>query len=338
MKTAYLYCDPRSLNDATNYYLGLIKDCLIDTDYKIITAHKLRDITQPDLILTLTGRYFLAAKIIFPKSKTIFWAQGVSAEEAKLSGDNWKDKLRCKFRFFAEQQAVKKSDILFCVSEAQVNYYKTTYNYSDSNNCVVMPCYNLKLSNNFDENQYTSPTFVYAGNSSVWQGVDFMLDMFAIVQKTIHNARLIICTNDIKVFEYKIESRKIQNYEIKYVPVDKLSDEMHKYKYGLIIRDNHIVNHVATPTKMNSYLASYLIPIFSEGVDAFKRNIDLGEYTLRASIPLNAEALAKQIIEFENKIKDFSGFEEIVNNLFNRYYNDNRYKTEISRMIREHII
>jgi len=332
-KRAYFYCDPRSINDATNYYVNLIKDCLIERCYIYTIVHKLSDIKNPDVILTITERYFLCAKFRFSKAKTIYWAQGVSAEEAKMTIADFKGLLRYHFRRFAEAHAVNKSDILFCVSKRMVEYYSNQYGLMRFDRCVIMPCYNLPISQKFDEGQYKSPTFAYAGSSSAWQGVDFLLSVYKLVEEQLPSSRLIICTGDQHVFEQKVKELEIKNYEIKYVPVNLLQDELHKYKYGFILRDNHIVNQVATPTKMNSYLANYMIPIYSDSMQDFRDNIQLCEFTLMASTPLHAESVADKIVAFERTYHDFSKYKDIITKIFDSHYNDNHYKDIIKQMM-----
>ena len=191
----------------------------------------------------------------------------------------------------------------------------------------------LPLSYTFNVKQYEAPVFAYAGNTSVWQGVDFMLDVYALVEKQLPNATLRLFSGNKDEFIQKCKDRGITNYELKYVPVNQLQDELHKCKYGFIIRDNHIVNLVATPTKMNSYLAAYMIPIFSDGVDDFKKNINLGEFTLLENNPLNAKAIAVNIVDFENKKHDFTKYHDAVTDVFSKHYNDNKYKVAIKRIL-----
>ena len=73
---AYLYCDKRSLNDATFFYVGMIKESLNNLGYKFIICHKIQDIKSADIIVTITDTFFLKAKIVYPFKKTIYWAQG----------------------------------------------------------------------------------------------------------------------------------------------------------------------------------------------------------------------------------------------------------------------
>lgn len=333
MKQAYLYCDPRSLNDATNYYVGIIERVITQFGYEVNTIHKLASVKSPDVIITITEKYFFKAKIKYPRAKTIYWAQGVDAEETKMEMRTPVQYLRYLFRRFTEPIAVTKSDLLFCVSDRMVQYYKDAYGLKDEGQIVVMPCYNLPLSDTFDLKQYEAPVFAYAGNTSVWQGVDFMLDVYALIEKQLPNATLRLFSGNKDEFIQKCKDRGISNYELKYVPVNQLQDELHKCKYGFIIRDNHIVNLVSTPTKMNSYLAAYMIPIFSDGVDDFKRNINLGDYEIMAKCPLNAEVVANKIADFEKTSRDYSKYKFTVEEIFNNHYRDKKYQDVISHML-----
>lgn len=332
-KRAYLYCDSRSLNDATNYYVRLITNSLTEKGYNHRVVHELRDIKNPELIITITERYFLFAKLRFPNAKTIYWAQGVGAEEAKMQAKGITGFLRYRLRLFAEARAVKTSDILFCVSRKMVEYYIVKYGFKNFDRCVIMPCYNLPISQYFNEAQYEFPTFAYAGGSSKWQGVDFMLDVYRKVEEQIPISKLIICTGEQQLFEQKIKARNIKNYEIKYVPLNQLQNELHKYKYGLILRDDHIVNQVATPTKMNSYLANFMIPIYSDSVQDFRDHIQLEEFQLMAKTPLDVDSVAAQIADFEKSEHDFSKYKDMVVKIFDLHYNDNRYNNVIKSKI-----
>lgn len=334
---AYLYCDKRSLNNATSYYISIIQRCLEKKGFIFDVVFSLPSVLKEDVIITITARYFLKSKIKYPCVKTIFWSQGLAAEEAKMRITNISTFLSYVFRKIIEPIAIKKSTILFCVSDSMLKYYKKYYKYKEKGNCVVMPCYNLKLSNSFNIKQYSSPSFVYAGNSSIWQGVDIMLDVYALIEKKIPYSKLVIFTSDKDVFKNKIKERGIINYDIKFVPISHLQDELHKYKYGFIIRENNVVNNVATPTKMNSYLANYMIPIFSDAVDDFMKNIKLGEFTLVTKCPLKTDIIASQIIKFEESHKVYSNYKKVVENVFRQYYDDSIYEQKFHKIIDKYL-
>lgn len=337
MKKAYLYCDKRSLNDATNYYVDIIKDCICNCGYKFNTTHKLSEISSPDLIFTITEGYYFYAKIRFPFVKTIYWAQGVDAEEVKMNGlTTLQNKFRYVFRYFTENLAVNSSDILFVVSEKMRDFFAKEYGYNvKKNNNIIMPCFNLELSKDFNLSQYHSPTFVYAGNTSVWQCVDKMLAVYSLVEKRIERTKLVILSADKDAFEKAIKEYRIKSYEIKYIPYKELNNELHKYKYGFLLREDHIVNNAATPTKMNSYLSNYVIPIYSNAVDDFAKNINIGEYTIMAQCPLNEVDICEQIFEFETTEHDFTSLMTEVEKIFNNHYNREKYKKEIISKFQE---
>jgi hypothetical protein len=329
MHNCYLYCDKRSLNDATIFYIGIVKEALLDAGYGFRIAHKLSSLRDADVIMTITERYFLQAKLRYPRRKTIYWSQGVDGEEAKWAG---RSMLATKFRFFAEGCAVNHADLLLLVSEAMLNYHKQRYGYSRDNN-IIMPCFNKTSPEAFNIEQYTKPTFVYAGNASVWQATDLMLDVYACVEQIIPESSLTILSGNKEIFLKKIHERNIKNHNIKYVSLDDIDSELHKYKYGMILREPHIVNKVATPTKMSTYLASYLIPIFTDAVDDFNFNIELGEFKLCAGIPLKIEAIVKMICDFEESKHDFRKYKAFVDKVFEGHYNRENYKRQIYRLL-----
>lgn len=333
MKAYLFFCEKSSLNDATNYYVGLIERGLNRKGIKVSKTQNTDDLCNADIIVTITVKAFFLAKCKNRKAKTIFWSQGVAPEEAIMGKRNLLNYYRYICRFFLTFIALHLSDIVFLVSEEMKRHYVSMY-FCKLENAIVMPCYNLSVSPVFNLKQYESPTFVYAGSSAVWQGVDLMLDVYSLVEKSIPSAHITILSKDKEKFEKMLALRKIKNYDIKYVKMDKLHEELHKNKYGFILRDNNVVNRVATPTKMNSYLSNYVIPIFSNTVDDFNRYINLGEFTIKAKYPLDANTIAQQVIRFEKSKHDFCQLRDYVNDVFANHYNDELYLTLFENAIK----
>ncbi|MBQ7940793.1 MAG: hypothetical protein IJ328_00085 [Muribaculaceae bacterium] len=332
---AYLYCDKRSLNDATNFYVGMIKESLNNLGYIFIICHKIQDIKSADLIITITDTFFFKAKLFYPFKKTIYWAQGVSADEAKMNGiSGVKNFIRYIFHILAEFLSVRTCSMLLSVSDRMNLYFKEKYGYNSNHN-VIVPCFNMKLSEMFNLEQYSKPSFVYAGSASVWQCVDIMLDVYEQIEKQISHATITILSADKSSFEEKIRMREIKNYEIKYVPQYLLNEELHKYKYGFLLRENHIVNNVATPTKMNSYLSNFIIPIYSNAVDDFCKNISLEKFSLIMSCPLSVDSITDKIITFERNTQNFKDYKNIVEKIFYTHYNRLFYIGIITKKIQE---
>ena len=332
-KAFLYYCESSSLNDATNYYVGIIEKALMKRNVELIKTQNLTELVDADIIVTITAKAFFLAKCKNRKAKTIFWSQGVAAEEAIMNEKSLHNYYRYICRFVLSFIALHFADVIFLVSEEMRKHYRKMY-MCKLDDAIIMPCYNLPASSYFNLNQYKNPTFVYAGNAAAWQGVDFMLDVYALIEREYPNASIMLLSKNEEEFKKKIAVRNIKNYSIKYVNMDELQDELHKYKYGFILRDNHIVNRVATPTKMNSYLSNYLIPIFSDTVNDFNRYINLGEFTIKAKYPLEAKKVAKQIIDFENASHDYSKYKTYVDNVFKRHYNDDTYLNILDKKIK----
>ena len=311
--------------------MDIVKEAFVEAGYDFSIAHKLSAIDKAEVIMTITERYYLQAKIRYPFKKTVYWSQGVDGEEARWAGRNI---LAIWFRFFAENRAVNHADLPLFVSDAMLDYHKRRYGYKGIHH-VIMPCFNKTSPDSFNVTQYDYPSFVYAGNASVWQAADLMLDVYAGVEKCIPDARITILSNRKEVFMKKLQDRGIKNYDIKYVSLQEIDAELHKYKYGFILREPHIVNKVATPTKMSTYLASYLIPVFTDAVDDFKKNVNLGDFKLCADSPLTKENIVNMICDFERQPHDFKQYKSYVDQVFATHYNRESYREQIYLMIKK---
>jgi len=90
--------------------------------------------------------------------------------------------------------------------------------------------------------------------------------------------------------------------------------------------NGEVINYVATPTKMNSYLSVGLIPIFTDAVGDFNEKINLKEYELKISGNINIEKAMQKVLEFENNTNiNPENYYNIVENIFDNYYNDDKY-------------
>ncbi len=330
MKHAFFYCYRRDINEATSYYMALIIKALEEVGYDVKTVHFLSDIKDPDLILTNTCICFTKAKLCFPLVKTLSWVQGVMYEEVRMNNFPLFKRLML---LFAEFFTIHSSSYLLLVSEKMREYYSSKFFYK-KNNFTIVPCYNCHLNKEVDISKFETPTFVYAGGLSKWQCIDEMLETYALIEKQIRNAKLYLYCKPNDYLQTKIKLLGINNYEIKFVPVETLQNEMLKYKYGFLLREQNWVNAVATPTKMNSYLAGYVIPIFSNAVDDFKHKIDLSEFALMVDTPLDKITIAEKIIDFENKKHDFNIFINCVSEIFTSYYDDRMNIDKIKSLFR----
>jgi glycosyltransferase involved in cell wall biosynthesis len=330
------YLTDRSINEATTYYLSLIERAIVLIGSQSERIFSVSKIEEKDVVITIEAKDFFMVQLLKPKNKKINWFQGITPEEAKMMN---KTKLHALAWEMFERVALKKSILNLFVSEAMQQHYYRKYGYSKSN-YIVVPCYNalLNYGNFYTEEKYINPRFVYAGTLSKWQCIDQILNVFKIVQTLLPNAELKILTSEQEKGKLMVEQLKIKNVQVKYVPFSHIGEELKKYKYGFLIREDHIVNAVATPTKMSTYLANGVIPIFSNVVSAFVGNIDLGEYELRIPAEWTAKQIAQNIVGFEKHIvvnpeKLFGKCQYI----FNEYYNDQYNTQQLATVLKDYL-
>lgn len=185
-----------------------------------------------------------------------------------------------------------------------------------------MPCFNDVLDEStICKEHYENPSFVYAGGLQKWQCFDKTLDLFKKIQEIIPNATLTIFTGAIEQAKAEMSKRGI-NGEAKYVPYQELNKEMSKIKYGFLIREDNEVNRVATPTKMSSYLASGVIPVFSTVIHDFDKNLECYKYIIGGN---NDQMLLTKIIKNEEQCVSICELLNEYKTIFDSYYSRKYY-------------
>ena len=72
MKKAYLYCNPKSLNDATNYYVGIIEKALTRKNVSLVKTQDLAELADADIIVTITVKDFLRLSVRIERLRLFF--------------------------------------------------------------------------------------------------------------------------------------------------------------------------------------------------------------------------------------------------------------------------
>lgn len=317
-------------NDATSFYLDIIKEAIELSNNNVVYITSLSDIKKGDDVIGITPKAFW--NIIKQKKANLIlhWFQGVTPEEVDFYEMPWLKRKLSKIRYsILERMILKNSDLNFFVSNTMLLHYRKKYGYSKNSN-YIMPCFNQPLLEKaFYDEKYSRPSFVYTGNLAKWQCFEPMVTLFQQIKRELPCATLSIYTKDSQRAQVILKKYGVEA-EIKYVPYQQLSEEIKKFKYGFILREDNIVNNVATPTKMNSYLASGIIPIYTDVVGAYKEHLSGLKYAVPIGVDNNGIerlfALEKQIIKSEEVLKEYQ-------KVFNSYYNRQRYVEEIAEII-----
>ena len=322
---------PGDRNDATIYYLDIIADALKLNGESVEFIEDINKIESSDRVVCIIPKSFWGVYRRQCKNKILYWFQGVIPEEISYYNYSKLKKFINKMAYtFMERLILKKSSFNFFVSNTMVNHYQKKYGYN-KDNYFVMPCFNQPLFEDaFFDSKYENPTFVYTGNLAKWQCFEPMVSLFSKIKKQIPTATLTIYTKDSEEAKIILDKYHVEA-EIKYVPYTQLAQEIKQYKYGFILREDNVVNNVATPTKMNSYLASGIIPIYTDVVGAYSENLSGLKYTISLAVDNHGLdklfALEKVVIKGSDVLEDYS-------DVFNKYYNRDHYVKIIAERLK----
>lgn len=318
--------------DATAFYVDIIADAMKVKGYRTSIIKSVDDISPDDVVVTVVTYNVKEVYNKHPKA-IINWYQGIAPEEYLFFLRDKKDGLWFAIKKYlrmsrSDNYALKHCDWHFFVSDTMLSFYRKKFLYMGKNN-FIMPCFNQLLNKDaFKDEKYSNPSFVYAGSMDGWQCFEKTALIFKEIKQYIPTATLTVLTA-----QQDIAKGILNKYGVvasfNYVPHDKVDEELRKYKYGFIIRDDNPVNNVATPTKMNSYLANGIIPVYTNVVGAFKRNLS----ELKYAIPLTTkgEGLSK-LYEFEKNNMLAEDVYADFRRLFDSYYSREKYIKEIASL------
>lgn len=165
---------------------------------------------------------------------------------------------------------MKKIKYPICVSKYQVQFYEEKY-HLNLKHAFVMPCFNGEFNSEhfYISDKYKNNVFCYAGGIQVYQGFNLILDIYKKIEDRYPNTFLKIYTFDLEKAKKIIKTYNIKNFSVESVPQSEVDDVLAKCKFGFLIRDNNMINQVATPTKLANYLGNGVVPIFTDTIKAY---------------------------------------------------------------------
>jgi hypothetical protein len=123
-----------------------------------------------------------------------------------------------------------------------------------------------RLKNAIDNNH---TIFCYLGQAQSWQCAEETIDVYSRIERERNDTFFLVLTRDTGVFSKLSQVKGIKNIEIRSVPHAMVPCFLHWCDYGFVIRKPHLVNFVASPTKVLEYLSAGVRPILTEAVGDF---------------------------------------------------------------------
>jgi glycosyltransferase involved in cell wall biosynthesis len=256
---------------------------------------------------SFSGVFKILQVILGNRFILIYDSRAAAAEEYIYIKKNPTIKELIKYKRLIEQdiRMVEISNYIFCVSNVLINYLKKlairhsnvlprtsinaekdnqTEGVVEDNRFVLYPCSADERHFFFDEvlrihvrkhlGIENRLVFVYSGGLEMpWHIPNKVFQLFSQIERVNQEAYFITLTNDTKIaYNY---FKKHGFSKDKYM-VEKVNNtSVHKYlnaaDFGVLLRENHLMNNVASPTKFAEYIMCGLPVIISEGVGDFSK-------------------------------------------------------------------
>jgi hypothetical protein len=272
----------------------------------------------------LIGREMILLKKIFPK-KIIFYfdSRAAAAEERKYTAIKKniftaKEYRLIAFIYFLEYTTLNAADKVFAVSDILKKYFNETYK-MQADKLIKYPCLSDTRKFFYDEMIRQSvrselgissgtTVFLYAGGvSSQWHVAEQMFSFFDFINKKMSDVLFLFLTTD----QISINSL-VKNYEglaakiiCRSVPNNQVYKYLNAADFGILFRENTVMNNVASPTKFAEYVLCGLPVIISEGV---------GDYTKFTKEHHVGIVIKKELMDDISKAKA----EDVFNEKFDR--------------------
>lgn len=318
----------RADHSVTCTYMNIVKEALALTNKEIEFIEKGNHAkTKKSCIVSDTIQ---VAFTYFCKGykNQIVWMQGVVPEESFMRNHS---KLRYKLISIMERYVLKKAKMLLLVSDEMRKHYETKYKLQLADKSVIMPCFNETeiVNEAFLQEKYAQNNFVYVGSLHAWQCFEQTVLLYsAIEKKATVPTKFYVYTFQKSLAEEIIKKHGVQNYVVDCVEKEKLSDCIMKMKFGFVIREDHTVNNVATPTKFSNYLANGIIPIYSRALRSFRCFDDKAHIGIVYDLSNHQNDL-DAIITYLDKEISADELRQKCEMAFDTYYSVEKYKMEI---------
>lgn len=218
-------------------------------------------------------------RLLNKNCKLIFDIHGAAAEECEYQG--LQNEVVEKIRRI-ERTSVQKVDYVICQSDEMSRYLQREYNVSSEKICVYRCGVDTSIFNvdtrkrieirkklGFADDEYI---FVYSGGLHPWQRVGESIDLFERYHAFQAKSKLLVLTASEDQLHKMLKEKNIDNSDghvlTACLPYSGVPSYLNACDIAFLLRHNHPMNAVASPTKLAEYLACGL-PIISSEVSRY---------------------------------------------------------------------
>lgn len=271
---------------------------------------EIKTIIQTRSILFVTPLILLKYLFDF---KFVYEIRGVG-EEGEL-----KKKLRTLYKRFIISLMLKKTDELIAVSNNLIKYKEEEFSLKKlkektliisgaADNNLFYYNKELRLNARKSYNLEGKIVFTYVGSlNKPWQIPNKVFELVFKLKNRIPNLFFLVITPDKMIAETYAENYHLHSDDIAIleVPQDDLNYFLNASDFGLLLRENLLVNRVAAPTKFAEYLLSGVPVIISEAVGDYSSIVKKHDLGLVIDIAnIDYESLSNYILPYSGKSKE----------------------------------
>ena len=328
MKVYYFNKDIRNV---TGFYYDIMLSALCKNGIETkmldrVSIKNLFQIKKEDYVLATSLQAFIKLWL-WGHRNFIYWYQGITPEEDKMITGS---QLRYLIFSLIEHLSLKVVKYKIGVSKYLFEHYQNKYGITIDMNCVyIMPCYNSEFHKNsfFVKDKYLKNVFCYAGGMQVWQGFENIVFLYKTIEIKYPDAFLRVYSKDLEGAREIIEKYEVSNYTLECVSADELESKLAECKFGFIIREDDIVNNVATPTKLATYIGNGVIPVFTPTIKTYADMNNSYKYLCCANQSELTGRIADMMTEPINAEMIFAEYQR----LYSDYYDKDKHMNALSK-------
>jgi len=248
-------------------------------------------------------------------AKVVFEVHGASPEETEMSGGHPN---RIKKLEEWEKEAFRSADHFNFVSYKMRDYFQKKYSLNFINYSIIPCCvhtekfvmvWNEREQKRHELGLNDKIVIAYLGTLTVWQWPEAMFTLFEQIHKKRKDTffYLLVPGSDHDKALELIHKHNISDdsYRLEEVPHDKVGAFLGIADIGLLLRKQHPVNYVASPTKFGEYLAAGVPVIVTDEIGDTSAIIDKNKVGIVINVDNEgvSEENLNRLIDFIDKLK-----------------------------------
>ncbi len=274
----------------------------------------------------------LPFRFIFPQSYLALDIRGAFVHELVLKGVVQANSSLHRLLLWMEAQSFRHADYILGVSGKLVDYAHSKLTHpvkTDVIPCCVSPHFfefdaarvqtlrnELGLSDKF--------VVVYIGSLSSWNLLEPMLDLYEIIRGIVPNSHFLFLTRSVAEATAVFEQKGWTDFTVTAVEHAEAKNYIAVADLALLLREDNMVNRVASPVKFGEYLACGVPVCVTPAVGDLSELV--AEHQVGYVVDLHSQFLQNSVAELTAQIQfDRDGYQRRCQLLSRRYFSRKTY-------------